>query len=122
MGESEGRCRSHVSDPASLTNSSTSANTQLADILRSSSKKERLEGYLDAGDFGLSVALPSVESMLTRLTATELTDEEVAAIDAAGASGARKLTVRTFVKRTVVVALLGAAALGICGYLGIDIL
>ena len=60
--------------------------------------------------------------MLTPLTVAELTDEEVAAIDAAGASGARKLTVRTFVKRTVVVALLGAAALGICGYLGIDIL
>ena len=52
----------------------------------------------------------------------ELTAEDVASIDTAGASGARRLTVRTFVKRTVVVALVGAAALGICGYYGIDVL
>ena len=53
---------------------------------------------------------------------TELTSADIAAIDAAGTSGARRLTVRTFVKRTVVVALVGAAALGICGYFGIDII
>lgn len=42
-------------------------------------------------------------------------------IDAAGAIGERRMAARVFVHRAVVIALVGAAALGLCGYLGIDV-
>ncbi len=51
-----------------------------------------------------------------------LTTEDIASIDAAGAVGAKRLTAKTFVKRAAAVALVGAAALGVCPYLGIDVL
>ncbi|KAI0646243.1 Aldo/keto reductase [Trametes meyenii] len=72
-------------------------------VVTSSTKKERLEGYLDAGDL-------------------ELTTADVAAIDAAGAKGARQQTVRAFVKRAAVAGLAAAVAFGVCGYLGIDLI
>ncbi|THG95193.1 hypothetical protein EW026_g6413 [Hermanssonia centrifuga] len=72
-------------------------------VVTSSTKKDRLEGYLDAGDL-------------------VLTTEDIASIDAAGAVGAKRLTAKTFVKRAAAVALVGAAALGVCAYLGIDVL
>lgn len=52
----------------------------------------------------------------------ELTDDDIRDIDIAGAIGARRLTVKTFLRRGVAVALVGAAALGVGAYLGIDIL
>ncbi|KAI0674234.1 Aldo/keto reductase [Trametes maxima] len=72
-------------------------------VVTSSTKKERLEGYLDAGDLELTVA-------------------DIAAIDAAGAKGARQQTVRAFVKRAAVAGLAAAVAFGVCGYLGIDLI
>ncbi|KAI0360739.1 Aldo/keto reductase [Trametes cingulata] len=72
-------------------------------VVTSSTKKERLEGYLAAGDL-------------------ELTTADVAAIDAAGAIGARRQAVRTFVNRVAVVALGAAVAFGMCGYMGIDLI
>jgi len=71
--------------------------------LTTSSKKERLEGYIKAGDL-------------------TLTEEEIKAIDHAGAKGARISTARTVVRRAAVVLLVGAVGLGVCSYLGIDIL
>jgi hypothetical protein len=53
---------------------------------------------------------------------TELTSEDVVALDKAGAQGTRQLSAKTFIHRLVVVFLLGAVALGACGYLGIDVL
>lgn len=52
---------------------------------------------------------------------TELTADDIATIDAAGAKGAKRLAARTFIKRAVAVGLIGGAVFGICGYLGIDI-
>ncbi|KAK7691553.1 hypothetical protein QCA50_004952 [Cerrena zonata] len=72
-------------------------------VVTSSTKKERLEGYLSAGDI-------------------ELTKEDINNIDNAGAAGARRLTARTVIRRLVVVAALGAVALGTCSYMGINIL
>ncbi|KAH8103302.1 Aldo/keto reductase [Cristinia sonorae] len=72
-------------------------------VVTSSTKKERLEGYLTAGDI-------------------ELTPEDINNIDNAGAAGARRMTARTVLKRVVTVVLIGAAVFGACGYLGIDVL
>ncbi|OCH85970.1 Aldo/keto reductase [Obba rivulosa] len=69
----------------------------------SSTKKDRLERYLAAGDL-------------------DLTAEDIAAIDAAGLVGARQQTTRQFVRRLAVVGLVGAAVLGMCGYMGINVL
>ncbi|KAH9476055.1 NAD/NADP-dependent indole-3-acetaldehyde reductase [Psilocybe cubensis] len=71
-------------------------------VLTSSSKKYRLEGYLEAGDL-------------------VLTDDEIKAIDDAGAKGTRIFTARTIVRRTAAVLFAGAIALGVCSYLGIDV-
>ncbi|THH26771.1 hypothetical protein EUX98_g7417 [Antrodiella citrinella] len=79
------------------------ASAKGAIVVTSSTKKERLEGYLDAGDI-------------------KLTPEDVSAIDSAGVAGARCMVVRSTLKRLVVVALVGAAVLGTCGYFGIDVL
>ncbi|PCH38897.1 Aldo/keto reductase [Wolfiporia cocos MD-104 SS10] len=72
-------------------------------VVTSSTKKDRLEGYLAAGDL-------------------ELTDDDINAIDAAGHIGARRITARTFLRRAAVAALIGAAVLGACSYLNINVL
>ncbi|KAF9807126.1 hypothetical protein IEO21_08379 [Rhodonia placenta] len=72
-------------------------------VVTSSTKKERLDGYLQAGDF-------------------ELTDEDIASIDTAGILGARRLSARTFLRRAAIAALVGAALLGACSYMGVDII
>jgi hypothetical protein len=80
----------------------------LSTYSRSSSKKFRMEGYIAAADLSKPVCNRPV-SLLTR-TFAELTSEDVAAIDIAGAKGARR---RTFIKTMRVMAelmLLGAVA------------
>ncbi|KAI0371883.1 Aldo/keto reductase [Pilatotrama ljubarskyi] len=72
-------------------------------VVTSSTKKERLEGYLAAGNL-------------------ELTAADVAAIDAAGAMGARRQAVRTFVNRVAVATLAAGVVFGMCGYMGIDLI
>ncbi|RPD65384.1 Aldo/keto reductase [Lentinus tigrinus ALCF2SS1-7] len=72
-------------------------------VVTSSTKKERMEGYIAAGD------LP-------------LTDEDIAAIDAAGKQGARQQTARAFLRRAVLACAVASVALGLAGALGIDIL
>jgi len=72
-------------------------------VVTTSSKESRLKGYLAAGDL-------------------ELTSDDIEAIDTAGAAGARHLTAKTMLRRAAGLALLGAAALGVCSYLGIDVL
>ncbi|KAF8154562.1 NADP-dependent oxidoreductase domain-containing protein [Crassisporium funariophilum] len=72
-------------------------------ILTTSSKKSRLQGYLAAGDLTLA-------------------EDEIKAIDDAGAEGAKRFTAQTLVRRTAVVMLAGAAGLALCSYLGINIL
>jgi len=71
--------------------------------LTTSSKKSRLEGYIKAGDL-------------------VLTNEEIKAIDHAGAKGAKIFTARTVIRRAAVALLFGAVGLGVCSYLGINIL
>ncbi|OCB90994.1 Aldo/keto reductase [Sanghuangporus baumii] len=71
-------------------------------VVTTSSKESRLKGYLSAADL-------------------ELTTQDIADIDAAGAIGQRRMSARVFVQRAVVVALVGAAALGVCGYLGVEV-
>ena len=51
-----------------------------------------------------------------------LTDDDVKAIDKAAASRVKRDNVRKFLYRTVTVTLAAAAMLGICGYLGVDVL
>ncbi|KAJ3507725.1 hypothetical protein NLJ89_g6141 [Agrocybe chaxingu] len=72
-------------------------------ILTTSSKKSRLEGYLAAGDLVLK-------------------DEEILAIDKAGAKGAQIVTAQKVVRRAAIVLFAGAVGLGLCSYLGIDVL
>ncbi|KDR79260.1 hypothetical protein GALMADRAFT_243181 [Galerina marginata CBS 339.88] len=72
-------------------------------VLTTSSKKTRLEGYIKAGDLAL-------------------TDEEVKAIDDAGAKGAKIFTARIVIRRAAVGLLVGAVGFAVCSYLGIDIL
>lgn len=63
---------------------------------------------------------PEYKTTITTIL-IELTADDIATIDAAGAKGAKRLAARTFIKRAVVVGLVGGAVFGICGYLGIDI-
>ncbi|EKM53309.1 uncharacterized protein PHACADRAFT_259582 [Phanerochaete carnosa HHB-10118-sp] len=72
-------------------------------VVTSSTKKDRLQRYLAAGDL-------------------KLTDEDIASIDKAGSEGARRFTARTFVKRAIGLALFGAAVLGACSYIGVDLI
>ncbi|KAF8962110.1 NADP-dependent oxidoreductase domain-containing protein [Flammula alnicola] len=72
-------------------------------ILTTSSKKQRLEGYIAAGDL-------------------VLTDDEIKAIDAAGAKGPGRLNLQTLLRRASLVLFAGAVGFGLCSYLGIDIL
>ena len=59
---------------------------------------------------------------LTRYNTIELSDDDIAAIEAAGALGARRNLVRTFLTRAISLALVGSLALGVCSYMGIDVL
>ncbi|KAI0338423.1 Aldo/keto reductase [Trametopsis cervina] len=70
-------------------------------VVTSSSKKERLQGYLSAGDI-------------------ELSSEDIAAIDAAGLLGPKGSRFRKVLKRVAVTALLGAAGFAVGSYLGIS--
>ncbi|EPS94973.1 hypothetical protein FOMPIDRAFT_1133350 [Fomitopsis schrenkii] len=72
-------------------------------VVTASTRKERLEKYLAAGDLAL-------------------TTEDVAAIDAAGIIGARRITARTYLRRAAVAALVGAAVLAACSYSGVNVL
>lgn len=72
-------------------------------VVTTSSKKSRLEGYLHAGDL-------------------TLTTEDIDSIDAAGAAGAKQLASKRIIRRVALVALTGAIALGVCAYLGIEVL
>ncbi|TCD68124.1 hypothetical protein EIP91_011489 [Steccherinum ochraceum] len=72
-------------------------------VVTSSTKKERLEGYLAAGDI-------------------DLTPEDINNIDNAGALGARRVAARSMIKRAVAVTLVGGAILGACAYNGVDVL
>ncbi|KAJ7843364.1 Aldo/keto reductase [Mycena olivaceomarginata] len=67
-------------------------------VVTTSSKKERLLGYLNAGDL-------------------ELTTEDILSIDVAGAKGPPRSPVQKFLRRLVVVALLSAVAGGLSGHL-----
>jgi len=68
-------------------------------VVTTSSKKTRLQGYLAAGDI-------------------ELTQEDMDAIDAAGALGAKKVTA---LRKLVAGALAGAVVFGVCSYFNIRI-
>ncbi|KZT70674.1 Aldo/keto reductase [Daedalea quercina L-15889] len=72
-------------------------------VVTASTRKERLEGYLAAGDL-------------------KLTNEDIAAIDAAGIVGARRITARTYLRRAAIATLIGAAVLGVCSYSGVNVL
>ncbi|KDR79266.1 hypothetical protein GALMADRAFT_223496 [Galerina marginata CBS 339.88] len=70
--------------------------------LTTSSKKERLEGYLHAGDL-------------------VLTEQEIKAIDDAGAKGrAKVLTAKTVVRRAAGALILGEIGLRECSYFGLN--
>jgi len=71
--------------------------------LTTSSKKTRLEGYIRAGDL-------------------VLTEKEIEAIDKAGEKGSKIFTARTVIRRTALALFAGAVGLGVCSYLGINIL
>ncbi|EGN97556.1 hypothetical protein SERLA73DRAFT_184304 [Serpula lacrymans var. lacrymans S7.3] len=68
-----------------------------------SSKKARLQGYLAAGDISLS-------------------EEDIAAIDAAGARGEKQTNAKITLRKLAIVALVGAAVLGGCSYFNVNII
>ncbi|KAH7886725.1 NADP-dependent oxidoreductase domain-containing protein [Phlebopus sp. FC_14] len=72
-------------------------------VVTTSSKKTRLQGYLAAGDIVLS-------------------QEDIAAIDAAGALGEKRMNARMILRKIAGGALVGAAVLGVCGYFNIRLL
>jgi diketogulonate reductase-like aldo/keto reductase len=72
-------------------------------VVTTSSKKTRLQGYLAAGDITLSA-------------------EDIAAIDAAGALGEKKVNMKTILKRVVVGAIACTAVFGACNFLGISMM
>ncbi|TFK36235.1 Aldo/keto reductase [Crucibulum laeve] len=69
-------------------------------VVTTSSKKERLQGYLDAGDLKLTLA-------------------DIAALDAAGAVGAKQSTARTVIRRIAMLALAGAAGVRVAAWAGV---
>ncbi|EIM83762.1 Aldo/keto reductase [Stereum hirsutum FP-91666 SS1] len=69
-------------------------------VVTTSSKKERLQGYLAAGDL-------------------QLTPEDIAFIDAAGARGARQHKARSLIRKVAGVAIVGAVAIKGLGLLGV---
>ncbi|KAG2131124.1 NADP-dependent oxidoreductase domain-containing protein [Suillus cothurnatus] len=71
-------------------------------IVTTSSKKTRLEGYQDAGDI-------------------ELSKEDIAVIDAAGALGEKRITARIGLRKVGVGVLVGVVVLGLCSYFGVRI-
>ncbi|TFY68258.1 hypothetical protein EVJ58_g1102 [Rhodofomes roseus] len=84
-------------------------------VVTASTKKDRLERYLAAGDLGQST-IPAMRTLTDAVfhpcMCVELTTEDIAAIDAAGIIGARRITARTYMRRAAVAALIGAAMLG----------
>jgi len=72
-------------------------------VVTTSSKKTRLQGYLAAGDIDLS-------------------SEDIAAIDAAGALGEKKANARNVIKRVVVGAIACAAIFSACNFFGISMM
>lgn len=72
-------------------------------VVTTSSKKTRLQGYLAAGDIALSA-------------------EDIAAIDAAGALGEKKVNMKTVLKRVVVGAVACTAVFGACNFFGISMM
>ncbi|KAF9221178.1 Aldo/keto reductase [Gyrodon lividus] len=72
-------------------------------VVTTSSKKTRLQGYLAAGDI-------------------ELTQEDIDAIDAAGALGEMRMNAKLTLRKLAAGALVGAAVLGACSYYNIRIL
>ncbi|KIJ19621.1 aldehyde reductase [Paxillus involutus ATCC 200175] len=71
-------------------------------VVTTSSKKARLQGYLAAGDI-------------------ELTQEDIAAIDTAGALGEKRMDAKLTVRKLAAGALVGAAVFGACSYFNIRI-
>ena len=82
--------------------SSILAITNVFRLPSTSSKKSRLEGYLDAADLPLTIS-------------------DIAEIDKAGAKGEMGDSRTNFARRVGVLALIAAVVLGACAYLGIDV-
>ncbi len=91
-------------------------------VVTSTTKKERMEGYIAAGDLRKFVTACIGFRRLNSYRPTALTVEDIAAIDEAGKQGARQQTARTFIRRAVLACAVASVALGLAGALGIDIL
>ncbi|KAF9465988.1 Aldo/keto reductase [Collybia nuda] len=72
-------------------------------VVTTSSKKSRLEGYLNAGDLQLS-------------------SDDIMALEEAGVRGAKQFAAKAYIRKLAVMALVGAFALRVSSYLGIGIL
>ncbi|TDL18671.1 Aldo/keto reductase [Rickenella mellea] len=72
-------------------------------VVTTSSKKERLQGYIAAGDL-------------------QLTPKDILDIDVAGAVGAHRLTAKTVLRRVAGLALITAGVLALCSYSGVDVI
>lgn len=83
---------------------------------RTSSKKPRLEGYLAAADLSKADFLSDLLSICSFQTSPELTPEDIAAIDAAGAKGARRQIFIKAVRTMAELMLIGAIAFRIYAF------
>jgi len=79
------------------------AKTKDVVVVTTSSKEERLKGYLAAADLNLTSA-------------------DIAEIDLAGAAGPPQPVFRNIMRRVAFVAVAGVAAFSLCTFLGVDLL
>jgi hypothetical protein len=82
----------------------------------------RLEGYRNAGDLGESrVEGVTCYKRLNTLYTSDLSKEDIAAIDAAGALGEQRITARKGLRKFGVGVLVGVVVLALCNYFGLRI-
>ena len=89
---------------------------------RTSSKDYRLKGYLAAADLSACNSTFARANSIHESHLSELTSDDIDAIESAGAAGARRLTAKTILRRAAGLALFTAGALAACSYFGIHII
>lgn len=122
------RCRScHVRDhrTAATSRHKSSLCLFLHTRISTSSKKTRLQGYLAAGDIStlLHATLTKI-SLLTHcamMKFLELTQEDIDAIDAAGAIGEERMNARVTFRKLAISGLVVAVIFATCSYSNIRV-
>ena len=75
-------------------------------------------GFVDFFVLKRLAVFPDLMDLFTSV----LTPDDIVKIDEAGAKGLKQNFASVFLRRLALIALAGGAALGVCGYLGIDLI